>query len=53
MKIYEEASFLWIQHFERRCICKPTCLVMQESQSDKLCGLCQIAVSWAIWLSVW
>lgn len=36
MKIYEEASFLWIQHVDRRCICNQTCLVMQESQSDKL-----------------
>ena len=39
-----EAIFLWIQDFQRRCVCNPSCLIMQHSQFDKLCGLWKVAV---------
>ena len=37
----------------KRRICNPAvCLVMREFQFNELCGLRQIAVSWAIWIHV-
>jgi hypothetical protein len=47
------SKFLWTLHFDKRFVCKPTTyLVMWESQSVELFGLQQIAISWAIFLSL-